>query len=74
MGNPPTMITCVLVAGNWKMFMGPRRRGVPRAFERPAGVDVVVCPPFISLAVAVGRGVPVYAQNVHWAAGGGIHR
>ena len=37
------------------------------AFEPPDGVDVVVCPPFTSLAAAVGRGVPVYAQNVHWA-------
>ena len=26
-----------------------------------------MCPPFTSLAAAVGRGIPVYAQNVHWA-------
>ena len=57
-----------LVAGNWKMFKGP---GETVAFldelEPPAGVEIVVCPAFASLAVAVGRGLPVYAQNVHWA-------
>ena len=36
----------------------------------PAGVEVVVCPPYVSLRAAVGRGVPVYAQNVHWAVEG----
>ena len=61
----------MLVAGNWKMFKGPRSTvEFLDAFEPPAGVDVVVCPPFTSLAAAVGRGVPVYAQNVHWAAEG----
>jgi triosephosphate isomerase len=61
----------VLVAGNWKMFKGPRETvELLDAFEPPAGVDVVVCPPFVSLGAAVGRGIPVYAQNVHWAAEG----
>jgi triosephosphate isomerase (TIM) len=61
----------VLVAGNWKLFKGPRATvEFLDAFEPPRGVDVVVCPPFVSLAAAVGRGVPVYAQNVHWAADG----
>jgi triosephosphate isomerase (TIM) len=61
----------VLVAGNWKMFKGPRESvAFLEAFEPPSGVDVVVCPPFVSLATAVGRGVPVYAQNVHWASEG----
>ena len=47
---------------------GVSGRGLPiEAFEPPAGVEVVVCPPFASLAQAVGKGVPVYAQNVHWA-------
>ena len=61
----------MLVAGNWKMFKGPRETvAFLDAFEPPAGVDVVVCPPFVSLGAAVGRGVPVYAQSVHWAAEG----
>src|SRR5919199_4166815 len=38
------------------------------------GVDVVVCPPYVSLAVAVqllaGTEIAVAAQNVHWAADG----
>jgi len=58
----------VLVAGNWKMFKGPAETAAfLEAFEPPSGVEVVVCPPFTSLAAAVGRGLPVYAQNVHWA-------
>jgi triosephosphate isomerase len=57
----------VLVAGNWKMFKG-RAETVAflEAFAPPTGVEVVVCPPFTSLDAAVGGGVPVYAQNVHW--------
>jgi triosephosphate isomerase len=58
----------VLVAGNWKMFKGPRETvQFFEAFEPPSGVEVVVCPPFVSLLQALGRGLPVYAQNVHWA-------
>ncbi len=61
----------MLIAANWKMFKGPRETadffGGVRA---PAGVDVVVCPPYVSLSAAVGKGVPVYAQNVHWERGG----
>jgi triosephosphate isomerase len=58
----------VLVAGNWKMFKGPAETvSFLEAFAPPTGVEIVVCPPFASLAAAVGRGVPVYAQNVHWA-------
>ena len=61
----------MLVAGNWKMFKGPAETvAFLEAFEPPAGVDAVLCPPFTSLAAAVRRGVPVYAQNVHWAAEG----
>jgi triosephosphate isomerase len=58
----------VLVAANWKMFKGARETvAFLDAFEPPGGVDVVVCPPFTSLSAAVGRGIPVYSQNVHWA-------
>ncbi len=60
-----------LVAGNWKMFKGAAETvAFVEAFERPAGVEVVVCPPYTSLGAAVGRGIPVYAQNVHWAPDG----
>jgi len=66
----------VLIAGNWKMFKGPHEA---RAFatrirhlpERMAGVDVVICPPYVSLqptlqGLGEGTLVHVYAQNVHW--------
>ncbi len=57
-----------LLAANWKMYKGPREtREFLAAFETPEGVDVVVCPPFVSLGAAVESGVPVFAQNVHWA-------
>ncbi len=61
----------MLVAGNWKVFKGPRETAAfLDAFDAPNGVEVILCPPFVSLAAAVGRGVPVYAQNVHWASEG----
>jgi triosephosphate isomerase (TIM) len=58
----------MLIAGNWKMFKGPAAaREFLSVFERPEGVEVVVCPAFTSLAAAVGSGdIAVYAQNVHW--------
>ena len=57
-----------LMAGNWKMFKGPTETlAFFDAFEAPDGVDVVVCPPFVSLEAAVGEEWPIYAQNVHWA-------
>ena len=61
----------MLVAGNWKMFKGPAETvAFLEAFTPPAGVEAVVCPAFTSLAAAVGRGIPIFAQNVHWAAEG----
>ena len=66
----------MLIAGNWKMFKGPHEARVFASTirglaELAHGVDVVVCPPAVSLAAAVqGLGansnVRVYAQNVHW--------
>jgi triosephosphate isomerase len=65
----------VLIAGNWKMY---KRSAETAGFcielkSRLAGlegVDVAVCPPFTSLAVAVqilaGTDIAVAAQNVHW--------
>ncbi len=62
-----------LIAGNWKMYKGP---GAAAEFclglreGELEGVDVVVAPPFVSLAVAVqllaGTEIAVAAQNVHW--------
>jgi triosephosphate isomerase (TIM) len=67
----------VLIAGNWKMFKGPGETAAFCLALREADVgdaDVVVCPPHVSLAVAVqllaGTEIGVAAQNVHWAADG----
>ncbi len=58
----------MLIAGNWKMFKGPSAtREFAAAFAPPAGVDVVVAPPYVSLAAAVESGLTTYAQSVHWA-------
>jgi len=60
-----------LMAANWKMFKGPTDAlAFFDEFEAPDGVDVVICPPFVSLEDAVGEDWPIYAQNVHWAAEG----
>jgi len=57
----------VLIAGNWKMFKGPHEtRAFLAGFRPPDDVDVVICPPYVSLAAAVDAGVTVYAQNAHW--------
>jgi triosephosphate isomerase len=61
----------MLIAGNWKMFKGPAdARAFFDGFEAPPGVDVVFCPPFVSLAAAAETGLTIYAQNVHWEAHG----
>src|SRR5439155_8184773 len=58
----------MLIAGNWKMFKTQAEtRAFCSAFSPPDGVDVVICPPFTSLAVAVESGLTVFAQIVHWA-------
>ena len=65
----------MLIAGNWKMFKGPAETAefcvdLKRALADLEGIDVAVCPPFASLAVAVqilaGTEIAVAAQNVHW--------
>ena len=63
----------MLIAGNWKMFKGPAETAIfcRELRERDLGaVDVVVCPPFVSLAAAVtvlaDTEIAVAAQNVHW--------
>ncbi len=61
----------MLIAGNWKMFKGPAAaRAFLESFETPDGVDVVFCPPYVSLGTAVETGQTIYAQNVHWEASG----
>lgn len=67
----------MLIAGNWKMYKGPDEAA---AFCRElkqrdvGGVEVVVCPPFVSLQAAVttlaDTEIAVAAQNVHWEAEG----
>jgi triosephosphate isomerase (TIM) len=65
----------VLIAGNWKMYKGPAETAefcieLKRRLDDLDGVDMAVCPPFTSLAVAVqilaGTEIAVAAQNVHW--------
>jgi triosephosphate isomerase len=63
----------MLIAGNWKMYKGPAETAefcLGLREQELDGVDVVVCPPFVSLAVAVqllaGTEIAVAAQNVHW--------
>jgi triosephosphate isomerase len=62
------------VAGNWKMHMGADdatsfSEGLV-AEDLPHGVDVVVCPPFVSLPATAmilsGSSIAVGAQNAHW--------
>jgi triosephosphate isomerase (TIM) len=62
----------VLIAANWKMFKGPAEtRAFLESFDPPDGVDVVLCPPYASLAAAVESGRhTIYAQNVHWEPSG----
>ena len=57
-----------LIAGNWKI------EGLKAKAAAMAAVDVVVCPPFTTLAAVAkavaGTPIKVGAQNVHWAASG----
>jgi triosephosphate isomerase (TIM) len=66
----------MLIAGNWKMFKGAHQARefaaqIRRLPDSAPGVEVVVCPPAVSIeATLQGLGaesaVRVYAQNVHW--------
>ena len=65
----------MLIAGNWKMYKGQAEAAefcieLKRKLPELEGIDVAVCPPFTSLAVAVqilaGTDIAVAAQNVHW--------
>ena len=64
----------MFIAGNWKMFKGPREAGeFCRALRQSnlGDVDAAVCPPYVSLAEAVqalaDTDIGVFAQNCHWA-------
>ena len=60
-----------LVAANWKMFKGPAETlEFFDRFEAPDGVEVIICPPYVSLETAVGEEWTIYAQSVHWAGEG----
>ena len=66
----------MLIAGNWKMYKGAHEARafgaqIRRVTDLAPGVEVVVCPPYVSLAPTLEglgpeSGVRVYAQNVHW--------
>jgi len=62
-----------LIAANWKMYKGPAEAAefcLALREQDLDGVNVVVAPPYVSLAVAVqllaGTEIGVAAQNVHW--------
>lgn len=71
------MAIAQLIAGNWKMSKGPGEAGTfvgelaTATAESTASLEVVVCPPAVSLAAALeaaeGSQIHVFAQNVHWA-------
>ena len=69
----------MLIAGNWKLYKGPHEAAefcaqLRDRLSRLQGVDVAVCPPYVSLTAAVqalaGTDIAVAAQNVHWATEG----
>jgi triosephosphate isomerase (TIM) len=69
----------VLIAGNWKLNKGPAEteefcRALKERLTGLDGVDVAVCPPYVSLDAAVrtlaDTQVAVLAQSVHWAESG----
>ena len=64
-----------IVVGNWKMFMGPSdgtklAQNLVNACHIISAIDVVVCPPFVSLTdvsgVIEGTGICLGAQNIFW--------
>ena len=74
---PAVDVSAMLIAGNWKMFKGPAEAVEFCCALREADlgdVDVVVCPPYVSLSAAVqalaDTDIAVAAQNVHWDAEG----
>jgi len=73
------MVRKLIIAGNWKMnHRADKTReivtGLRAELADVTAVDIVVCPPFTSLAAAVeaasGSNIMVAAQNLHWAESG----
>jgi triosephosphate isomerase len=56
----------VIVAGNWKMFMGPDPAALGDQLAGLEGVEAIICPPYTELAACVSAGLTTFAQNVHW--------
>ena len=66
----------MVIAGNWKMFKGAHEARtfaaqIRHLAERAPGVEIVVCPPYVSIEATVQglgetSGLRVFAQNVHW--------
>ena len=64
-----------IIAGNWKMNMTPAEAEQLIAelipLVKDAKCDVVVCPPYVDLAVVgrllAGTNIKLGAQNIHWA-------
>ena len=72
-----------LIAGNWKMHktVAEAEEFIQALLPRVStadGVEVAICPPFLALAAMVdstrGSRVGVFAQNMHFAARGRVHR
>ncbi len=64
-----------IIAGNWKMNMTPSEArnliNDLKPLVKDAGCDVVICPPYVDLALASelvkGSNIHLGAQNIHWA-------
>src|SRR5688572_27270619 len=70
-----------LIAANWKMNLGPAAglalfREVRRRVQGVRGVEIVLCPPFVTLPAlaaarpATGSNLALGAQDCHWASHG----
>jgi triosephosphate isomerase len=56
----------LVVAGNWKMFVGPDPSELAGRLADAPGVEAIVCPPYTRLAECARAGLTTFAQNVHW--------
>lgn len=68
-----------LIAGNWKMNLGPNEsaalvRTIAQDISDVGGIDVLVAPPFISLPAVkkalTGSRILLAGQNMHWETAG----